>query len=76
MSFIIKRVAKGETRPRSVTGIAKSRIVPMSELKNILTEICIIAVIDHERIGLDAKGIMRIAMAAMVVIVHKMRAEG
>jgi hypothetical protein len=39
MSFVIKRIAKGETRPRSVTGTAKSNTVPTSELRKMLTDI-------------------------------------
>jgi hypothetical protein len=76
ISFVIKRTAKGETRPRSVTGTAKSSMVPMSELRKILTDICAIAVIDQDRIGLDANGIMSIATAAMDVIVHRTRSDG
>jgi hypothetical protein len=76
MSFVIKRIAKGETKPRSVTGIAKSSMVPISELRNILTDICAIAVIDQDKIGLEANGIIRITMAAMAVIVHKTLSDG
>jgi hypothetical protein len=76
ISFVINRTAKGETRPRSVTGIAKSSTVPISELRNMLTDTCAIAVIDQERIGLLANGRMRIVIAAMVVIVHKTRSDG
>jgi hypothetical protein len=76
ISFVIKRIAKGETRPRSVTGIAKSSIVPISELRNMLTDICAIAVIDQDKIGLDTNGIMRVAIAAMAVIVHKTLFDG
>src|SRR5579884_4323471 len=75
-SFVTSRMAKGETRPSSVTGTANSKIVPNSELTKTLTETCSMAVIDQVRTLWLINGSSEIESAATAVMMQRSCGDG
>src|SRR5204863_5941461 len=74
--LVTRRIANGETRPKSVTGTAKSKTLPKRELTKALTETWAIAFTDQERIPWLTNGISEVARAARAVIMQSTRADG